>query len=166
MLPDPGHSQPASPFPRQSLSGWKEESADVATLFFPANFLEPATPETFLELDPAGFFSNSNSSSSSSSGATKGSCTAASRRTPPLSSASTAGPSSSRRASRAPTRSRGRTWSSGWATRRPARWCARARSALGAPCVAAAGTATRRIRNNNNNNNSSSNNGECRRECQ
>ncbi|KAE8904432.1 hypothetical protein PF005_g6847 [Phytophthora fragariae] len=87
MLTDPGHSQPksASPFPRQSPSSGagflKEGSADVATLFSPANFLEPAAPETFLELDPAGFFS------SSGTGATKGSCAAAAngrnRRTPP-----------------------------------------------------------------------------------
>lgn len=84
MLTDPGHSQPksSSPFPRQSPSGiWKEGSADVATLFSPSNFLEPAAPETFLELDPAGFFS------SSGVGATKGSCAAAASgrngRTPP-----------------------------------------------------------------------------------
>ncbi|KAG6574567.1 uncharacterized protein IUM83_10799 [Phytophthora cinnamomi] len=85
MLTDPGHAQPepASPFPRQSPSGgagfWKDNGADVAPLFFPANFLEPAASETFLELDPAGFFSSSGS-------ATKGSCAAASgfgRRTPP-----------------------------------------------------------------------------------
>ncbi|RLN82379.1 hypothetical protein BBJ28_00010571 [Nothophytophthora sp. Chile5] len=37
---------------------WKqEEEGDVSTLFFPGDFLEPTTPETFLELDPAGMLS-------------------------------------------------------------------------------------------------------------
>ncbi|RLN47229.1 hypothetical protein BBJ29_007560 [Phytophthora kernoviae] len=46
---------------------WDKDDDDVSTLFFPANFLQPATPETFLELDPAGFFT-------ATAGAIKGSC--------------------------------------------------------------------------------------------
>ncbi|KAG1712982.1 hypothetical protein DVH05_000712 [Phytophthora capsici] len=52
-----------------AASIWKTDSSDLSTLLFHANFLEPTVPETFLELDPAGFFARSNSSS-----ATKGSC--------------------------------------------------------------------------------------------
>ncbi|KAL4100574.1 hypothetical protein PRIC1_008366 [Phytophthora ramorum] len=78
MLMDPGHKQPKSVSSgNTSLSSdntalWKNDANDVATLFFPANFLEPTTPETFLELDPAGFFTHS-----SSGVATKGSCASA-----------------------------------------------------------------------------------------
>jgi hypothetical protein len=65
MLTEAGHKQPdqASPYPRNS----SDDNTDVSTLFFPVNFLEPTTPETFLELDPAGFVTYSG-------GATKGSC--------------------------------------------------------------------------------------------
>lgn len=54
-------------FPHSSEGIWKGAESDVSALVFPSNFLEPATPETFLELDPVGFFT-------ANSGATKGSC--------------------------------------------------------------------------------------------
>ncbi|KAL3670107.1 hypothetical protein V7S43_004423 [Phytophthora oleae] len=70
MLTD--KQQPQSTFSSPSSSSaasiWKTDSSDLSTLLFTANFLEPTVPETFLELDPAGFFTRSNSS------ATKGSC--------------------------------------------------------------------------------------------
>ncbi|KAK1941175.1 hypothetical protein P3T76_007041 [Phytophthora citrophthora] len=59
----------SSPSSSRSASIWNTDSIDVSTLLFHTNFLESTVPETFLELDPAGFFTHSNSSS-----ATKGSC--------------------------------------------------------------------------------------------
>ncbi|POM60777.1 hypothetical protein PHPALM_30337 [Phytophthora palmivora] len=45
---------------------WKGDINDASILFFPTNYVASSTPETFLELDPAGFFTHNS--------ATKGSC--------------------------------------------------------------------------------------------
>ncbi|ETI43223.1 hypothetical protein F441_11731 [Phytophthora nicotianae CJ01A1] len=72
MLTD---KQPKSTFSSPSSNGpaprWNGDSNDVSALF-PVNFLEPTTPETFLELDPAGFFTHNSNSSAS-----KGTCMSA-----------------------------------------------------------------------------------------
>ncbi|KAG7395323.1 hypothetical protein PHYBOEH_003944 [Phytophthora boehmeriae] len=45
----------------------KDDDSDVSALFFPANFLQPTTPETFLELDPTGFFTATSGTATKSS---------------------------------------------------------------------------------------------------
>ncbi|KAG7383390.1 hypothetical protein PHYPSEUDO_003706 [Phytophthora pseudosyringae] len=58
----------SSPSASGAAARWKGDSSDVSAFFFPVNSMEPTMPETFLELDPAGFFTHGSSS------ATKGSC--------------------------------------------------------------------------------------------